>query len=172
LRPVDRLSLDIIRYESGSLGKSISGFENIRIEAQFSIAKKDNTVPDVIQAIIDTGSPITIIPKDLWENAVVEPLGKYTMHGVNPDENCGVETVVAYVYGMILNRKHVSSKPLKIPALLTDKNIEKPIIGIGGVLDGYSFCYDLKNNEAYLQGEFYDYSEDAENQPLNENDRS
>ncbi len=88
------------------------------------------------------------------------------MHGVNPDENCGVETVVVYVYSLILNRKHVSSKPLKIPALLTDKNIEKPIIGLGGILDGYSFYCDLKSNEAYLQGEFYDYSEDAEKSNL------
>ena len=104
---------------------------------------------DPYKAIIDTGSPITLIPKHVWEKVSVKWIipGSIQLTGLGSG---GVSGKLAEVVMVFLDKKGPSPS-ISLKAFLVDSDTIPLIIGFEDVLTDIKMVCDYKSKSAFLQ---------------------
>ena len=104
---------------------------------------------DPYKAIIDTGSPITLIPKYVWAKVSVKWIlpGSIQLTGLGSG---GVSGKLAEVVMVFLDKKG-SSPPISLKAFLVDSDTIPLIIGFEDILTDIKMVCDYKSKTAFLQ---------------------
>lgn len=106
---------------------------------------------EVSDAIIDTGSAISVLPYSIWKDANFKVLSPkdIILYGIAPQEEAFLKAKIAEITCVFLDKKQISL-PMKIKAYLLHDDSVPLIIGFEDVLtDAILFC-DYKNNMAYI----------------------
>lgn len=137
-------SIDLELFEQGIVVRLVRLFTSIRFQT-------NTEWTEVADAIIDTGSAVSILPYSIWKDSSIRLLSPkdVILRGIVPQKDAILQAKIAEVPCVFLDRHRVSS-PLKIKAyILYDDNIPL-IIGFEDVLTVTKFICDYKNNIAYL----------------------
>lgn len=104
---------------------------------------------DPYKAIIDTGSPITLIPEHVWEKVSVKWIspGSIQLTGLGSG---GVSGKLAEVVMVFLDKKGLSP-PISLKAFLVDSDTVPLIIGFEDVLTDIKMVCDYKSKIAFFQ---------------------
>ena len=104
---------------------------------------------DPYKAIIDTGSPITLIPKYVWAKVSVKWIlpGSIQLTGLGSG---GVSGKLAEVVMVFLDKKG-HSPPISLKAFLVDSDTVPLIIGFEDILTDIKMVCDYKSKTAFLQ---------------------
>ena len=101
------------------------------------------------KAIIDTGSPITLIPKHVWEKLIITWIlpGSIELTGLGSG---GVSGKLAEVVLFFVDKK-VMSPPISLKGFLVDNDAVPLIIGFEDVLTDIKLVCDYRIKTAFLQ---------------------
>jgi len=101
-------------------------------------------------AIIDTGSPIAIIPPRVWATSKAKVLKDYKITGLVDKEECRLTVSFGELACCLLDEGNITDEfPIKADLAYTD---ELPIIlGFADLLDEIAIHIDCKNDFAYLE---------------------
>jgi len=135
------------RLDSDLLSVGIS-IRLIRLIASLRL-KTAEAWTDPYKAIIDTGSPITLIPKHVWEKVSVKWIipGSIQLTGLGSG---GVSGKLAEVVMVFLDKKGTSPS-ISLKAFLVDSDTIPLIIGFEDVLTDIKMVCDYKSKSAFLQ---------------------
>ena len=105
-----------------------------------------------VEGIVDTGSPISLIPKFIWEEILYESLSSHNfgISGISPPDTSPVLANLVRV-SCILFDKVNTSPSLDIRCYLVETNNIPLVIGILDILTEARLICDYKNNSAYLE---------------------
>ncbi|MDI6794432.1 MAG: hypothetical protein QME81_16465 [bacterium] len=98
------------------MGTFIRLFSSIKFKTITGWSKSMN-------AIIDTGAPISVIPLDVWTRIEVKKLAKHKIKGVNPKEECALPASVGKVRCILLDEDGNQSDELEILSYLAYTNL-------------------------------------------------
>ncbi len=122
---------------------------NVRVMAQTRFRTPDGWLTSR-DAIVDLGSPISVLPRDIWETCAVQDLADYTVQGVVPREECVLKGRLGKVECVIHDEKSETG-PLSLTTFLA------PILGVPLILGFYELLtmFDLHccyaDKKAWLQ---------------------
>jgi len=104
---------------------------------------------DPYKAIIDTGSPITLIPKHVWEKVSVKWIfpGTIQLTGLGSG---GVSGKLAEVVMVFLDKKRLSP-PISLKAFLVDSDTVPLIICFEDILTDIKPVCDYRTKTAFFQ---------------------
>jgi len=104
---------------------------------------------DPYKAIIDTGSPITLIPEHVWEKVSVKWISPGSIQ-LTWLGSGGVSGKLAEVVMVFLDKKGLSP-PISLKAFLVDSDTVPLIIGFEDVLTDIKMVCDYKSKIAFFQ---------------------
>ncbi len=142
-----RINLRVARYEDlealerGHPAVTHRLYTNLRLHLRSKWS-------DPLRAIVDTGAPYSVIPRDLGTQLVATSLYRTRMGGLVPKE---------YMYGTMVETECMatdeenSSEPFKIRAIVADKIGIPLLLGLHGILDQEELITRISSREAWLQ---------------------
>jgi predicted aspartyl protease len=104
---------------------------------------------DPYKAIIDTGSPITLIPKHVWEKVSIKRISPTPIKLLGLGSGT-VSGKLAQVLIIFLDKERLSP-PISLKALLVDSDTVPLIIGFEDVLTDIKLVCDYTTKTASLQ---------------------
>jgi hypothetical protein len=104
---------------------------------------------DSMQAIVDTGAPVSLIPLDVWSEAETEILTDFEIGGINPRQECTLPVLVGKIKCMLVDENREQSKELEIPSYFATTNKVPLLIGFKNLLCGFKMNVDPRG-ECYL----------------------
>jgi hypothetical protein len=125
------------------------GVQGVRVVGKV-VFKTNNGYSEPRYAIIDTGSPISIIPPRVRTTSKVKILKDYKITGLVDKEECKLPVSFSELTCRLLDEENITDDlPIKADLAYTD---ELPIIlGFADLLDEIVIYIDCKNDCAYLK---------------------
>ena len=111
--------------------------------------QRDSGWTQSYKALVDTGSPVSVIPKFIWDNAVFDIISpsKVDLYGIGPIPVKGFLSEVTLVFA---DEQNISPAMGTKAYLLEDDSIPF-LIGIEGLLTDSKLVTDIPNKAAYLE---------------------
>ena len=100
--------------------------------------------------ILDTGAPVSLIPRRMWQDCPVFKLKDTTVRGIIDRPECALE-VMDGVIGATLTDGESTSEPLTMRAQLAHTDDIPLLLCFSGLLDRADVHFSVNRNEAYLE---------------------
>ncbi len=120
---------------------------------RFTCRVRLSTLPGVsATALIDTGAPLTLLPRQAWEHSASDieflatPSGWRTIHGLGGGS---VPCRLARIHVMLVDPTPSFSAWLRVPVQLAETNAVPLILGVAGLLDTYEVALN-RGGESYV----------------------
>lgn len=101
-------------------------------------------------AVIDTGAPLSLLPRNVWHGAHIRDEGSFAVNGIIRKPACKLEVVLATVTVVIRDPVNQIG-PIQIQALLSESNDVPTLLGMRGILDQLILHTDVTSDYAYLE---------------------
>lgn len=101
-------------------------------------------------ALLDTGSPILVVPLKVWSECLVNLDTDYVMRGIVPKEECSLPVLVGKIPCVLADRKG-QSEELTVNAYFTLSDEVPLVVGFNGLLEKFKLCMDYSVKKAYLE---------------------
>lgn len=101
-------------------------------------------------AIIDSGAPLSLFPRRVWQPADVRPLGRVRVGGLARRPECMLDVTLAVVV-LAIRDPFNKIEPLEAHALLADTDNVPTLLGMRGVLTELVLHADIARDSAYLK---------------------
>lgn len=144
-----KIRLEFSRDIDLELSKTKFWLPIIRVLANVQFVQPDGSMSRLHKAIVDTGNPLTTIPKSIWQQAKTQILIEQSVHlaGIGQGEISGQ---IAQVYIAFADEKR-TSRIFEIPAFLVSNDQTPLIIGFHKVLSEHKLMCDYRRGKAFLQ---------------------
>ncbi len=112
------------------------GFEGVAERIIVSFSPLDNAKKELltVNAILDTGAPLSLLPKTLFTNLENFRLIPHTVHGIVESEECEIKCLLTRMQIIIKDRNENQSPPVNILIGLSEKENVPYILGMKGIL--------------------------------------
>ena len=146
---------------STKIGLWLENFPNLALEARspdigeftrlfcYIRFKTHNGWSDSLQAIVDTGAPVSLIPLDVWSEAETEVLTDFEIGGINPRQECTLPVLVGKIKCIIVDENKNQSKELEIFSYFATTNKVPLLIGFKNLLCEFKMNIN-PHGECYL----------------------
>ena len=124
--------------------------EFVRLFCSVRFKTKDGW-DDAVDAIIDTGAPVSLIPFDVWSNAKTELLAEHEVYGINPSKECRIPVKVGKIKGVLVDEEENQSGEIEMLSYLALTTKIPVILGFKDLLTEFKICLDYSENEAFLE---------------------
>ncbi len=150
-----RVNIRIYREIIHELNELIPDFgDSIRLVAKTRFKMKGNSWSKTMDAILDTGAPISVLPHDLWKRLDVKILAaNYPIKGIVPKKECEILVDIGEITGVLLDKEGNMTPKIRIYAYLAKTELIPIIIGFKHFLEIFRVCFDYKNDEAFVEGD-------------------
>ena len=144
-----RVTLEILR---GPYRPALAGglqVESCRLLTDLSLQCGRAWTP-FLPGIVDTGAPLSLLPRRVWQSADVSHMGRILVGGLNRRQECMFEVTLAVVVLAIRDRFN-ENQPVEAHALLADTDDVPTLLGMRGVLTELVLHTDIRRGEAYVE---------------------
>jgi len=124
--------------------------EFVRLFCSVRFKTKDGW-DDAVDAIIDTGAPVSLIPFDVWSNAKTELLVEHEVYGINPSKECRIPVKVGKIMGVLVDEEENQSGEIEMLSYLALTTKIPVILGFKDLLTEFKICFDYGENEAWIE---------------------
>jgi hypothetical protein len=100
--------------------------------------------------ILDTGAPVSLIPKRMWQDCPILKLKDTTVRGIVDRPECALEVMDGLISTVLTDGKS-TSEPLTIRAHLAHTDDIPLLLGFSGLLDRADVHLLVNRSEAYLE---------------------
>ncbi len=101
-------------------------------------------------AIIDTGAPVSLFPRRVWQSAAVRRMGRVRVGGLTRQPECMFDVTLAVVV-LAIRDQFNEIEPIEAHALLADTDDVPTLLGMRGVLSDLILHTNLAHSEAYVE---------------------
>jgi len=112
-------------------------------------AQQGGTWSNFRPAIIDTGSPVSLIPHEIWKHCPVHITGHTTIGGLVRRDECQLDVLVGTLTLRFRDQEHVSDQFSALVYLATINTVPL-IIGFESLLKQADIYLSFTRNTAYL----------------------
>lgn len=147
-----RIDLKLVtKYDLELLERNIEA-RLIRLFSDVRFLRKES-ITEEHRAIIDTGSPISLIPLSIWQSIDFELLSdkEFPLLGIASKESDPILAKIAKVKFVLVGRNGISSPVLEAKAYLVPSDHVPLLLGFEDVLTSSALFCDYKNNTAYIE---------------------
>jgi len=102
-----------------------------------------------LPAIIDTGAPVSVIPRKIWETSIFDELTSYSISGLVPNPECSLPVTIGEVTYRLLDEKN-STPAISFKAYLAHTDKVPVILGFADMLENFYLSVDFQNDRASL----------------------
>ena len=102
------------------------------------------------KAVVDTGAPVSLVPRYAWHSASFTPLASVRAAGVVNRPECTIPATLATLT-CVLTSGADSSAPLVIHAMLADSDRVPFLLGMSGLLDSFPTAFNIPAGSAYVE---------------------
>lgn len=136
--------IDLELFEQGITFRLVRLITRIRFQSENGWTK-------VSEAIVDTGSAVSVLPYVAWKDSSINLLSshKVILRGLAPQKEAILQANIAEVTCVLLDG-HEISRPLKIKAYLLLDDSAPLILGFEDILTEVKLVSDYKNDMAYF----------------------
>ncbi len=120
----------------------------IRIIAKVRLLN-NNGWSEYQESIIDTGSPYSVIPYDLWKNAIVKKNYSTEIHGIVSKKSSFTKAIMGTIKCTLIDNKNISPC-FEIKALLSETSDVPLIIGFSNILDQVKLIIDSPSKKCWI----------------------
>jgi len=122
----------------------------IRLFCRASFKKKDGEWTDPYLALIDSGAPISLIPKKIWSNSDINDLTDHSVGGIVQREDCRIDVKVGEVTTALWDREN-RSKEYGILSYFAPNDEVPLILGFKDLLSRFKLCFDYEADNAFIE---------------------
>lgn len=101
-------------------------------------------------AIVDTGSPVSVIPLDIWKRSQAKIVGTTNISGLVPKKECSLEIKIGEISFRLVDKENVTPK-MKMQAYFAPTNQVPLILGFEGLLNEHDVFFSRTKDEAFLE---------------------
>lgn len=131
-----------------SLEKGIK-VTNIRIIAKVRFKTKTEW-SESFSAIVDAGSPLSVIPKEVWESCVISKLYKSQIKGIVPDKNVFIPATFGSIEGVLIDEKQCSPL-LEANALFAERSDIPLILGFSNLIEKMKLVVNYPKRKSWVE---------------------
>ena len=123
----------------------------VRLKARLRFLKADGSLSPAWVGTVDTGAPVSVIPRIFWQ-----PLARCSLHetttfgGISKQAVCQVPASLAEVQGAIVDSRGNASRRLSFPAYLAHTDEVPLLIGFAGLLGAFDLHVNYRKREAWV----------------------
>lgn len=140
LKFISRIDLELLEKDIPLL--------TIRIIAQVKFKTPDGWSVSR-DAILDTGSPISVLPNDMWHNIIVKKLSPYQTSGIVSKEECSLKGWLGKV-SSIIHDEESESEIVSLTTFLAPISNIPVIIGFHDCLTQFDLFCSYRRKDAWL----------------------
>jgi len=123
----------------------------IRLLADVKFLKEDGTFTERFEAVVDTGAPVSVLPKFLWQTLKRETLTENAnISGINDKPECQLPVNIGTITGIIVDEDHNNTFPLTFLTYLMKSNKTILILGFADILEAVELHVDYQKNHANI----------------------
>lgn len=123
----------------------------VRIKCLIGLKKKDGSEYSFAEGIVDTGSHVSIIPKEVSEIIEKEVTAKYRIKGLNLRDECALPVDVGKTTCTLFDKEGNASGDLEISCFFANTNDVPVIIGFADILTRFKLNIDYSSRKAFLE---------------------
>jgi hypothetical protein len=122
----------------------------VRLVTRTAFAAPNGAVTDMKHAVIDTGAPLSLLPKSIWKQCAVKVLGQSTIRGIVPKPECELPVKMGEVTCFLPAEDGIVVS-ITLNAYLAPIDGISLLLGFGGLLDRFRLVVDYSVRNAYLE---------------------
>jgi hypothetical protein len=124
----------------------------IRLMADVQLQLSDDLLTEPVEAIFDTGAPLSVLPHRLWRMLSTEIyVPEATFGGISKRKVCQIRCSIGTVRGCLVDAEGNRTRLYDFPAFLAKTNRVPLIIGFAGLLEKFRNYFDYEANEAWVE---------------------
>lgn len=144
-----KVELTFSRYLDLELLEKGITFWITRVHTQIRLKRpKGWTRP--LEAIVDTGSPISVVPQKMWYEIETKPLAEDIMRGIVPKEECFFPVKIAELNGFLMDAKQ-ESEPITFLSYLAPTDRIPLILGVESLLSKSTLYINFLQQRGYIE---------------------
>lgn len=144
-----RISLYFRSYPDLELIEQNVVLAHTRVFTRVEFIQNDGTWSNFRPAIIDTGSPVSLIPHEIWKQCPVRITGQTTIGGLVRRNECQLDVLVGTLTLRFRDQERVSTQ-ISALVYLAAINTVPLIIGFESLLKQADVSLSFTRNTAYL----------------------
>lgn len=121
-----------------------------RLLTDVEFLQKDGTWSNVRPALIDTGSPVSLLPAEIWKKCPVQLKGTTTIGGLVRRKPCFLNVKIAEISLRFRDKKNITETLSAIVYLAPVKTVPL-IIGFESILKKADVHFSFARSEAYME---------------------
>jgi hypothetical protein len=124
----------------------------IRLMARVEFCLTEGGHTDPWEAILDTGAPVSILPRRLWRTLEKEiHVSEASFGGMSRRKVCQIPCSIGTVRGQLCDYAGHFSRVYDFPAILAKTDRVPLLIGFSGLLDHLVGHFDYQTGEAWVE---------------------
>lgn len=122
-----------------------------RLVAWVSFLTIDGSLTDPEPAIVDTGAPLSLLPRYIWRDCRCLKLRDDVVQGIVPDPDCALPVIDGVVACILRDDTGQVSDLLTIRAHLALSDKVPLLLGFAGLLNRADVRFSVEKGQAYLE---------------------
>jgi len=124
----------------------------IRLMAKVQFRLSDGYLTQPWEAILDTGAPLSVLPRSLWRDLEKEiHVQKATFGGISRRRYCRIRCSIGSVFGRLVDTEGNRSRIYDFPAFLAKTDRVPLILGFAELLEKFHSDFDYQSGEAWIE---------------------
>ncbi|NCO41399.1 MAG: hypothetical protein COZ06_28590 [Armatimonadetes bacterium CG_4_10_14_3_um_filter_66_18] len=146
------IALDFAEHLLQLPGGTHTGIPVLRLRARLRFLKADGSPSPAWLGTVDTGAPVSVIPRILWQ-----PLARTLVHenttfgGISKQAVCQIPASLAEVQGLIIDSRGHASRCLTFPAYLAHTDEVPLLIGFASLLSVLALHVNCQKRQAWVR---------------------
>lgn len=147
-----RVSLQLISQQVVSTRFGNWPVTVIRLRARTELRQADDSYTRPLKAILDTGAPLAVLPRSLWQTLDTEiHVPEATFGGSSQRKECQIQCSIGTAHLRLCDEAGNVTRVYDVPAFLAKTDRVPLILGFAGLMEDLTIHFDYQKPEAWAE---------------------
>ncbi|MBI3921685.1 MAG: hypothetical protein HY318_09730 [Armatimonadetes bacterium] len=124
----------------------------IRLRTRTELRQSGGSYTRPLKAILDTGAPLSVLPRSLWQTLDTEiHVAQATFGGISQRKECQIPCAIGTVHLRLCDEAGNVSRVHDVPAFLAKTDRVPLILGFASLMEDLTIHFDYQKPEAWAE---------------------